>query len=151
NSQPGSHVSRQTDFSDDTREALQMAPYLNGNLFKEKAGYDDIGLWIPDEEIEAFFEFLFRHNFTVEENTYYDQELELNPEFLGIIFEKLVNKEDGAVYTPRTEVDFMCRMALVKWLQKNTSANTRDLYRLFFRERGSGDKYDEYQKQGDFS
>lgn len=147
NSQPGTHVSRQTNFSDETREALQMAPYLNGNLFKEKSGYDDIGLWIPDEEIEAFFEFLFRHNFTVEENTYYDQELELNPEFLGIIFEKLVNKEDGAVYTPRTEVDFMCRMGLVKWLQKNTAVNTRDLYRLFFQERGK----EKDQKQGDFS
>jgi hypothetical protein len=38
---------------------------------------------------------------------------------LGIIFERLVNKANGAVYTPRPEVDLMCRLSLVKWLEKN--------------------------------
>jgi hypothetical protein len=152
NSAPGRKVAYgSNDFSASTEAALQMAPYLNGDLFKGKRGVDDQSLCIPDEFIGDFFDFLFQYNFTIEENTLYDEELELNPEFLGIIFERLVSKADGAIYTPRTEVDFMCRMALVKWLQKNSSAEMQDLYRLFFREAGSGHLFDEAQKQGDFS
>lgn len=152
NSQPGRKVKyRNNDFSPETEAILQQAPFLNGELFKEKTDVDDQGLWLPDKEIGEFFDFLFTYNFTIEENLLYDQELELNPEFLGLIFEHLTNKDAGAVYTPRVEVDFMCRIALVKWLQKNSSCDKRELYKLFFRERGSGSEYDEAQKQGDFS
>lgn len=138
-------------FSAETETALQMAPYLNGELFKCKQEVDDQGLWIPDDLIGDFFDFLFQYNFTVEENELYDEELELNPEFLGIIFERITNMDQGAVYTPRVEVDLMCRLALVKWLGQTTELEKEDLYRLFFREAGTGEAYDEYQKQGDFS
>ncbi|MDQ7030171.1 MAG: hypothetical protein Q9O62_10530 [Ardenticatenia bacterium] len=107
-------------FSEETQQALQISPYLNGELFRRKRGIDDRGLWLPDVLIGDFFEFLFQYNFTVEENELYDEELELNPEFLGIIFERLTNMEQGAVYTPRVEVDMMCRLALVKWLERTT-------------------------------
>jgi len=63
---------------------LILAPYLNGGLFKEKAGYDDKGWFIPDKEIESFFEFLFSHSFTIEENSLDDAELQLNPEFWAL-------------------------------------------------------------------
>lgn len=133
NNPPGRKVfNRTTPFSEKTALALQMAPYLNGELFKEKIGVDDQDLSISDKAIEQFITFLFSYNFTIEENTLYDQELELNPEFLGIIFERLVNKENGAVYTPRTEVDFMSRISLVKWLQKTSNVNKKKLYHVFF-------------------
>ncbi|HOI24775.1 MAG TPA: Eco57I restriction-modification methylase domain-containing protein [Caldisericia bacterium] len=135
--------------SPDTATALQMTPYLNGGLFKVKPGFDDQHWNIPDQEINAFFEFLFAHSFTIEENSLEDEDLQLNPEFLGIIFERLVNKADGAVYTPRTEVDLMCRLSLLKWLQKNLDHTVKvdNLYELFFKE---SEKEDE-QKQGSFS
>ncbi|MBU0951950.1 MAG: Eco57I restriction-modification methylase domain-containing protein [Elusimicrobia bacterium] len=137
------------DFSPETEKNLQMAPYLNGGLFKEKPGYDNQDYLIPDKEIKSFYEFLFSHNFTIEENSFEDEDLQLNPEFLGIIFERLVNKANGAVYTPRTEVDLMCRLTLVKWIEKNSPlpVSTANLYELFFRE---GEK-EEDQKQGSFS
>lgn len=139
NSPPGRKVSYgHAPFSQVTQDILQMAPYLNGELFKRKQGVDDQGLWLPDDVIMAFFDFLFEYNFTVEENELYDEELELNPEFLGIIFERITNKEQGAVYTPRVEVDLMCRLALVKWLEQTTKLNKEDLYHLFFREAGTG-------------
>lgn len=148
NSPPGREVRYgNNQFSEKIRLALKMAPYLNGEIFNRRPRLDTEGLYLPDKSIEAFFEFLFQYNFTIEENTNYDEELELNPEFLGIIFERLVNKEDGAVYTPRIEVDFMCRISLVKWLQKVSIADVNDLYYLFFRETGA----EENQKQGDFS
>lgn len=137
------------DFTKETEEKLQMAPYLNGGLFKEKRDYDDNDWYITDESIEAFFDFLFSHSFTIEENSLEDEDLQLNPEFLGIIFERLVNKADGAVYTHRTEVDLMCRLSLLKWLQKNLVNDIRveNLYELFFRE----SEKEEDQKEGSFS
>ena len=150
NSPPGRKVAYgDNDFSESTEKNFQMAPYLNGGLFKEKPDYDDQGYFVPDKELKGFFDFLFSHNFTIEENSYEDEDLQLNPEFLGIIFERLVNKADGAVYTPRTEVDLMCRLSLVKWLEKNISLPIQksNLYELFFRE---GEK-EEDQKHGSFS
>ncbi len=137
------------DFSKEMEEKLQMAPYLNGGLFRQKIGYDDNGWVIPDQEIGDFFDFLFAHSFTIEENSLDDEDLQLNPEFLGIIFERLVNKADGAVYTPRPEVDLMCRLSLVKWLEKNLENPVKadNLYELFFRE----SENEEDQKQGSFS
>ncbi len=135
---PGSKVSYgHSPFSKETEEALQMAPYLNGELFEKKGGVDDQALWIPDEIIGEFLDFIFQYNFTVEENELYDEELELNPEFLGIIFERLTNMEQGAVYTPRIEVDLMSRLALVKWLSQTTEIPIDKLYQFFFGEKES--------------
>jgi len=150
NSPQGRKVScGNNDFCKETELNLQMAPYLNGGLFKIKKGYDDNAWIVPDKEIKEFFDFLFAHSFTIEENSLEDEDLQLNPEFLGIIFERLVNKADGAVYTPRTEVDLMCRLSLVKWLQKNLEnpIRTENLYELFFKESAQEDD----QKSGSFS
>jgi hypothetical protein len=124
------------DIEEPFKSHLVSAPYLNGGLFREHHNVDKDALYITDKGIDGFIKFLFSFNFTLEENTHYDEELELNPEFLGIIFEKLVNKENGAVYTPRLEVDFMCRLALLKYLQNNLSfqPELENLYRLFFPE-----------------
>jgi len=130
-------------------DSLRLAPYLNGGLFKEKKEYDEQGWLMPDNEIASFLDFLFSHSFTIEESSLNDAELQLNPEFLGIIFERLVNKADGAVYTPRTEVDLMCRLSLVQWLNKNLDlpVTKTNLYELFFRE----GEAEEDQKEGSFS
>lgn len=150
NTAPGHKVAyRDNEFSEATEKILQMAPYLNGGLFKEKSGVDNKGWYIPDSDIKNFFDFLFSHSFTIEENSPEDEDLQLNPEFLGIIFERLLSGADGAVYTPRTEVDLMCRLSLAKWLQKNLEnpIKAKELYELFFREEGK----DEDQKNGSFS
>jgi len=150
NSPPGRQVAYgNNDFSKVTEEKLQMAPYLNGGLFRQKQGYDTNGWILSDQSIETFFDFLFSHSFTIEENSLEDEDLQLNPEFLGIIFERLVNKADGAVYTPRPEVDLMCRLSLVKWLQNNLENPVKhvNLYELFFKE----SEKEEDQKQGSFS
>jgi len=152
NSCPGTPIRpNDNEFSKETEKTLQMAPFLNGELFKRKEGVDDRDLYLPDEVIEEFFEFLFQYNFTINENTAYDEELELNPEFLGIIFEKFVNKDQGSVYTPRTEVDMMGRLSLLRWLAKKDEFELKELYYLFFREGGKGDEFKADQKEGNFS
>ncbi|NLK49021.1 MAG: hypothetical protein GX294_00050, partial [Candidatus Cloacimonetes bacterium] len=117
--------------------------------FRAHEDYDRQALYITNEAILKFTNFLFSFNFTLEENTLYDEDLELNPEFLGIIFEKLINKAHGAIYTPRLEVDFMCRLSLVKYLQQNSLAtiSLENLYKLFFPEYSN----DEAQTAGDFT
>jgi len=110
----------------DVREVYEGAPYLNGELFREKEGIDLPEAFLTDEAVERFYEFLFAYNFTVEENTAYEVDLELNPELLGLILERLVNtvgvegrtSELGAHYTPRTEVDLICRLALAERLHR---------------------------------
>lgn len=127
-----------TKISQKYQSIFANAPYLNGGLFKPRDGIDNLDISISDEQVFAFFEFLFSHSFTIEENSSQDEDLQLNPEFLGIIFERLVNGENGAVYTPRPEVDFMCRSALAQWLTRNhedlgkSAANS-----LIFRNRDS--------------
>lgn len=149
NSPSGTVISVPNSAPATVREALLSTPYLNGGLFREKKGYDDQGFYLADSAISNFFEFLFSHSFTIEENSRLDEDLQLNPEFLGIIFERIVNKENGAVYTPRTEVDFMCRMSLLEWLTQSASKEiaAKDLFELVFPEQYSDDD----QKYGSFS
>lgn len=121
------------------RSKFANAPYLNGGLFKPRENIDDLDIYVSDEKVAAFFEFLFSHSFTIEENSNQDEDLQLNPEFLGIIFERLVNGENGAVYTPRPEVDFMCRAALAKWLIRNfPNLDTHAINALIYRNKESG-------------
>jgi len=121
------------------RSKFANAPYLNGGLFKPREKIDDQDIYVSDEKVAAFFEFLFSHSFTIEENSNQDEDLQLNPEFLGIIFERLVNGENGAVYTPRPEVDFMCRAALAKWLIRNFPTLDRSaINALIYRNKDSG-------------
>jgi hypothetical protein len=133
------------------RQAYQQAPYLNGDLFIPKPGLDDGGAYLTDAAIEKFFDFLFSYNFTIEENTRYEETLELNPEFLGLILERLVNAygvdglsdELGAHYTPRPEVDLMARLALAEWLSRK-GLPLEGAYRLLHPGGGS-----EYLSEGD--
>lgn len=124
---PGSKPRPFNHLPKEVRQAYLDAPFLNGELFNPKSRVDDQGAYITDQAIEAFFDFVFSYNFTVEENTASDADLELNPEFLGLILEKLVNTvgvegkatELGAHYTPRVEVDLMVRLALAEYLARH--------------------------------
>jgi hypothetical protein len=128
-----------TKISTPYRAVFANAPYLNGGLFKPREGIDDQEILISDEKVSSFLEFLFSHSFTIEENSNQDEDLQLNPEFLGIIFERLVNGENGAVYTPRPEVDFMCRAALSKWFIRNyPDLNRSAINSLVFKSMDSG-------------
>ena len=72
---------------------------------------------------------LKRYIFTVEENTPIEQEVALDPELLGKVFENLLaaynpetretaRKQTGSYYTPRAVVDYMVDEALVAMLEE---------------------------------
>jgi hypothetical protein len=120
-------------FPQEVREALQMAPYLNGGLFRENELDTRHSISVPDEFFELLFDrfensepgFFERYNFTVTESTPLDVEVAVDPEMIGKVYESLVNitfggstEEDlrgksGIFYTPRVEIDLMCRLSLV--------------------------------------
>jgi type I restriction-modification system DNA methylase subunit len=98
-------------------DIIGQVPYLNGGLFEKNPRLDDQVTNIPNDAFEPILgeEGLFyRYNFTVEESTPLDIDVAVDPEMLGKVFEKLVNRrrDTGSYYTPRTVVSFMCRETL---------------------------------------
>ena len=106
------------------RQTLAKAPYLNGGLFRENDLDTAHTFRITDERFEKIYRFFESYNFTISEDTPLDQEVAVDPEMIGKVYESLVNVSDeaderseaGIFYTPRTEIDLMCRLSLVDWL-----------------------------------
>ena len=118
-------------------------PYLNGGLFEEKI--DDLvqnqKLKFPKNYFDDFFAFLDSYNFTTDESTSQFQQVAIDPEMLGRIFENLLaemtdesgeqaRKAKGAFYTPREIVDYMCRETLKKYLQSAVAPDAHIEQRL---------------------
>lgn len=131
-------------FPEPIREALQMAPYLNGGLFARNRldeGPEGKSFEITDKRFECAFGFFEGHNFTIAEDSPLDQEVAVDPEMIGKVYEMLVNVSDeadergdaGIFYTPRTEIDLMCRLALVDNLANHLGRQHNNLlYELVF-------------------
>ena len=99
------------------------------------------GLFFSDDGLISLFN---RYKFTVEENTPIEQEVALDPELLGKVFENLlaaynpetretVRKQTGSYYTPREVVDYMVDEALVATLAEKCSPADADVD--FYRDR----------------
>lgn len=104
-------------------------PYLNGGLFSPRV--DD---WVEDTELSfppSFFPRVFEHfdnfNFTTDESTPEYEQVAIDPEMLGRVFESLLasqlestgeqaRKAKGAFYTPREIVAFMCKESVRHYL-----------------------------------
>jgi len=141
--------SRKESYSKDLFGAI---PYLNGGLFSphEDDFYSGIEgrqainhntVIVPDNWFRSFFEVLETYNFTIDENTSFDEELSIDPEMLGRIFENLLaeinpetgdsaRKSTGSYYTPRKIVDYMIDESLYLYLKEKTNINEQKLRSL---------------------
>lgn len=109
-------------------------PFLNGGLFSPVEQYNwkktnfniPNDLWFNDQET-GFLDLLNQYNFTIDESDPSEQDIAVDPEMLGKIFESLLDEKErhskGAHYTPREIVHFMCIEALAYELSKNISIN----------------------------
>ena len=103
---------------------LVQAPYLNGGLFTKNDLDQKHTFTITDGRFQQVFDFLQGYNFTIAEDSPLDQEVAVDPEMIGKVYESLVNVsteinergEAGIFYTPRVEIDLMCRLSLVNYL-----------------------------------
>ena len=138
-------------------------PFINGGLFdcldsEEATGdggyridyFSDNVIRKGTEEYERFsipnrlffdedglITLLNHYKFTVEENTPVEQEVALDPELLGKVFENLLaaynpetretaRKQTGSYYTPRAVVDYMVDEALVASLAQKAKPSDAD-------------------------
>ncbi len=119
-------------------------PFLNGGLFEPMGDFDwnKIPISLPnnlfsnntyiDEHVygSGILDVFDRYNFTVNEAEPLEKEVAIDPEMLGKIFESLIEenlrKGQGAFYTPREVVQFMCQESLINYLdtQLNKDSST---------------------------
>ncbi len=107
------------------------------NLFfqqaEERADLSGYGLG-SNRTVRGLIEILQSYNFTIDENTPIDQEIALDPELLGKVFENLLasynpetattaRKATGSYYTPREIVDYMVEESLLAYLTNSPSKN----------------------------
>ncbi|MDR2344885.1 MAG: Eco57I restriction-modification methylase domain-containing protein, partial [Planctomycetaceae bacterium] len=83
---------------------------------------------ISDEIIFELLDLFNSYVWTIEESTPSEQDIALDPELLGTVFENLIGfynpetkenarKQTGSFYTPREIVDYMCRESLKETLK----------------------------------
>jgi hypothetical protein len=104
------------DLPSDVELAVSELPYMNGGLF-QPTGEDDADVFLSDSALESVIHgFLEQYNFTVTEESPYDINIAVDPAMLGKIYESLIAEQErgeaGIFYTPRVEVDLMCRISL---------------------------------------
>lgn len=119
------------------KEYIFKSPYLNGGLFDIhendwcSKGKVNNAFEVPDNlflDLElGLNSILSKFKFTIAENTPQEEEIAVDPEMLGRIFENLLaeqnddtkeaaRKDVGAFYTPRSVVSYMCRNTLLHHL-----------------------------------
>ncbi len=147
----------QMDDPDKLLDLFSKTPFINGGLFDCLDSFDattDGGyrvdcfsdnqyhkLSIPNQFFfdakRGLIPLLQHYKFTVEENTPIDQEVALDPELLGRVFENLLaainpetgetaRKMTGSFYTPRTIVDYMVNEVLVASLSQKCQQTDSD-------------------------
>ena len=125
---------------DEVVRVTSNAPYLNGGLFREN-GLDNLKILITDKMFQKILEFFESYNFTIKEDMPLESEVAVDPQMIGYVYESLANVAEeiydrndlGIFYTPRVEVDFMCRRSLVEYLSKNMAELPKEkFYHLVF-------------------
>lgn len=93
-----------------------IIPYLGGGLFERDNGEPEF-LTFPSNLFDNLYEFFNEYNFTIDENDPFENEVGIDPEMLGHIFENLLedNKDKGAFYTPKPIVKYMCQESLIQY------------------------------------
>lgn len=115
-------------------------------FFGETVGKNiDLSEWYGDankKKVSAsgIIDILKKYNFTVEENTPYDQEVSLDPELLGKVFENLLasfnpetkttaRKQTGSFYTPREIVQYMVDESIIAHLNRKVGKELEPEFR----------------------
>ncbi len=141
---------------DDIVKVILSAPYLNGGLFRQN-NLDSLKIEINDRMFQRIFEFFEKYNFTIKEDMPLESEVAVDPQMIGYVYESLAYVGDeiydrndlGIFYTPRVEVDFMCRRSLVEYLSKNLPEIPKEkFYHLIFDLPEEKDKIEKWFDKG---
>lgn len=128
------------------KESLEQLYFPDYLFFGDEVGKGiDLSQWYDDKKkkcvsARGLIDILKRYSFTIEENTPLDQEVSLDPELLGKVFENLLasfnpetkqsaRKQTGSFYTPREIVQYMVDESLVAHLKRMCGEEQEQLYR----------------------
>jgi adenine-specific DNA-methyltransferase len=132
-------VLRVDGFSDDSRNQPVVPDSL---FFGDELTVDMSGIYgdksHSKEKIRGLIHIFDSYKFTIEENTPLDEEIALDPELLGKVFENLLaaynpetgttaRKQTGSFYTPREIVNYMVDESLIAYLETALSLPVEDL------------------------
>ena len=114
----------------ENEKLFEKIPYLNGGLFDENEEDRLFCNLELDDWLIPFVEVLENYDFTVDESSGNYQQIAVDPEMLGRIFENLLASQNeetekianqrkafGAFYTPREIVDYMVNESIKAYLQ----------------------------------
>jgi adenine-specific DNA-methyltransferase len=113
-------------------------PYLNGSLFEREYPETTV-LNLPNalfdpSNTDSVLGILERFNFTIEESSSLEQDVSLDPEMLGKVFENLMESDEaaksGTFYTPRSIVQFLAEESLTRYLSDTTQIDLSRLRQL---------------------
>src|SRR5665213_206808 len=123
----------------ETRSRFEKIPYLNGGLFDDNNPEDQLFNSLQfniNDWLINFVEILESYDFTIDESSTQYQQVAVDPEMLGRIFENLLASQNeetekianqrkafGAFYTPREIVDYMVNESIKAYLQTQWEQN----------------------------
>ena len=123
-----------------TQDGVEVEYYNDGfsrNAEQFKDGHYKYRAFVPNnlffDPDRGLFALLNRYNFTIEENTPSEQQVALDPELLGKVFENLLGaynpetqetarNQSGSFYTPREIVNYMVDESLLAYLGNTDTA-----------------------------
>lgn len=117
----------------------EKIPFLNGGLFNPILNYDwentkfDIpNSYFHNKKETGLIDIFMQYNFTVNESDGRDEEVAVDPEMLGKIFESLLDteeqQENGEFYTPRIIVRYMVQKTLANNIATNCGIDFEQIY-----------------------
>lgn len=124
------------------KQKYKDTPYLNGGLFEKsdlenQLEKNNIFILFDDNFIrDIVLNFFENYNFTIDENSPEDQEVSIDPEMLGKVFENTLAEEErgkkGTFYTPREIVHFMVKDSLYRFLVNETPLISEEIHSFIF-------------------
>ncbi len=154
--QGGDVIAYEDGFSDRPDNQLKVPDYI---FFGSHANVDlseELGNKYKSVEIKGLCNILKSYKFTITENTPIEEDIALDPELLGQVFENLLasynpetkttaRKQTGSFYTPREIVDYMVDESLIAYFSSVSSEfNTNDL-RDLLAYNALGNRFNEQQ------
>lgn len=150
--QGGDIIIYEDGFSDRPDNVLQVPDYLFFDVDEEVDISGDIGLnskAYKNAKTRGLLEILKSYKFTITENTPIEEDVALDPELLGKVFENLLasynpetkttaRKQTGSFYTPREIVNYMVDESLIAyltnfiqdWKDRSKEESDDDLHKL---------------------
>jgi len=127
-------------FSRNPEKQAKVPDYLFFQEKEERVDLSKYGLG-KREPVRGLIEILKSYNFTVDEATPIDQEIALDPEMLGKVFENLLaayvpetaetaRKATGSYYTPREIVDYMVDESLKEYFKTHSKLTEEQIEKL---------------------